>query len=202
MRVNRFTKSVIGCLGCVLVVSLLGACASNRQQEPGTICAKLADNKGWMTAVRAAKKKWDMPVHVGLAFIHRESSFVANARPPRKRLLGVLPMGRSSSAYGYAQATNEAWSDYKKSTGKRFVRRDDFEDAIDFVGWYNDQSNRRLRIKKTDAYRLYLAYYSGHGGYERGTWRKSKAVQSYARKAADQSKRYAREFRRCKGRIR
>ena len=83
-----------------------------------------------------------------------------------------MPWRRSSSAYGYAQATNEAWKDYKKDTGRRFVQRDDFADAIDFIGWYNDRSHKRLKLRKNDAYRLYLAYYNGHTGYSQGRWRK------------------------------
>ena len=41
--------------------------------------------------------------------------------------------------------------------------RDDFNDAIDFIGWYNDQSSRRSKISKSDAYNLYLAYHEGQG---------------------------------------
>ena len=43
--------------------------------------------------------------------------------------------------------------------------RDDFGDTIDFIGWYNNVSNEQLGIDKQDAFRLYLAYHEGHGGY-------------------------------------
>lgn len=100
-------------------------------------------------------------------------------RPSHQRCLGGLP----------------------KATGARFVERDDIGDALDFIGWYNDRSHRKLGIAKTDAYRLYLAYYSGPTGYAKGTWRRDQAVQGYARKVADRTARYAQQLRRCEGRL-
>ena len=55
-------------------------------------------------------------------------------------------------------------------------------DALDFIGWYNDTSHRRLGLSKGDAYSLYLAYYSGHGGYARGTWKKVLGYQGLREK--------------------
>jgi hypothetical protein len=70
-------------------------------------------------------------------------------------------------------------------------------DALDFIGWYNHTSNKRLGISKSDAYNLYLAYYSGHGGYARGTWKRSSTIKGYAKKAARQAAIYKRQLRRC-----
>ena len=160
-------------LGLVIVAALLlGGCAAGQPKDPNNICYILKENKGWYKGAKKARKRWGLPVHVGFAFVHRESTFVADAKPPRKRVLGV-PLGRTSSAYGYAQATDEAWTDYKKATGRRFVKRTNFGDALDFIGWYNDRSNKRLRLRKNDTYTLYLAYYNGHSGYATGTWTKS-----------------------------
>ena len=94
------------------------------------------------------EREWGLPIPVGMAFVHRESSYVADAKPPRGRLLWVIPWRRPSSAYGYAQATDEAWSDYRKATSRWMVDRDDFSDALDFIGWYNDRSARTLRLSK------------------------------------------------------
>jgi len=180
---------------------LLSGCASAPPQDPNNICTILAQNQSWYSASLKAAKRWGMPVHIGLAFIHRESSFVAKAKPPREKVLGIVPWRRSSSAYGYAQATDEAWIDYKKDTGRRFVQRDDFADAVDFIGWYNDRSNKRLRLRKNDAYRLYLAYYNGHTGYSQGRWRKSSTIKGYAKKAAAQAGLYQKQLRKCRGKL-
>ena len=187
-------------IGLALVSLLvMPACVSAPPKDPNNICSILSQNKSWHAAAAKAAKRWGMPMHIGLAFIHRESSFVAKAKPPRKKVLGILPWRRSSSAYGYAQATDEAWKDYKKDTGRRFVQRDDFADAIDFIGWYNDRSSKLLKLRKNDAYRLYLAYYNGHTGYSQGRWRKSSTIKGYAKKAASQASLYRKQLRKCRG---
>ena len=175
----------------------LGSCAANPPKQPENVCKVFDEKRGWYKAARKAKKKWGMPVHVGMAFVHRESHYVADAKPPRKRLLGLVPWKRLSSAYGYAQATDEAWEDYEAETDRWFTDRDDFGDAMDFIGWYNHRSHKRLGISKSDPYHLYLAYYSGHGGYERGVWKRSQTIQGYARKVQNQASRYAQQLQRC-----
>lgn len=180
-----------------LAALVLGGCASGPPSDPNNICRILVEEKSWKKDANKARKRWGLPPHIGFAFIHRESTFRAKAKPARNKLLGVVPLRRPSSAYGYAQATDEAWSDYKKATGRRFVQRDNMGDALDFIGWYNHTSNRRLGLSKGDAYRLYLAYYSGHGGYARGTWKKSTAIKGYAKKAARQAAIYQRQLKRC-----
>ena len=42
----------------------------------------------------------------------------------------------------FAQALDGTWERYKSETGREFADRDDFEDAIDFVGWYTNMSNQ------------------------------------------------------------
>ena len=184
-------------LGLSLVAVLVMGCASGPPSDPNNICRILVEEKRWAKDAKKARKRWGLPPHVGFAFVHRESTFQAKAKPARKKLLGVVPLARPSSAFGYAQATDEAWSDYKKSTGRRFVQRDNMGDALDFIGWYNHTSNKRLGISKSDAYNLYLAYYSGHGGYARGTWKRSSTIKEYAKNAARQAAIYKRQLRRC-----
>ena len=181
-----------------LGILIVGGCTSGPPADPNNICRILADEKGWKKDARKAQKRWGLPPQVGFAFVHRESTFRARAKPERKKLLGIVPTVRPSSAFGYAQATDAAWSDYKKATGRTFVRRDNMGDALDFIGWYNHTSNKRLGLSKSDAYSLSLAYYSGHGGYARGTWKRSAAIKGYAKKAARQAAIYKRQLRRCK----
>ncbi|MEM9624400.1 MAG: hypothetical protein AAF993_22360 [Pseudomonadota bacterium] len=176
---------------------LLSACSSNPPRQPDNVCAIFAEKRGWHKQARKAQKRWGTPVHIAMAFVHRESAYVADAKPPRKKLLGIVPWRRLSSAYGYAQATDDTWREYEAESRRWFTDRDDFADAMDFIGWYNHRSHRRLGIAKTDAYRLYLAYYTGHGGYRRGVWKGSATIQGYARKVSDQANRYHQQLRRC-----
>lgn len=184
-------------LGLILAMVVgLGSCAANPPKRTHDVCAVFDQKSGWLKAARKAEKRWGMPIHIGMAFVHRESSYVANAKPPRRRLMGLVPWTRTSSAYGYAQATDEAWSDYEKESRRWFTGRDDFKDAIDFIGWYNNRTHEQLGIAKTDVYRLYLAYYTGVSGYRQGHW-KSPTIQGYARKVENQAAVYQRQLKRC-----
>ena len=133
-----------------------------------------------------------------MAMTYQESSYKANARPPRRKILWVIPWTRPASAYGYAQATDEAWRDYTRSTGRGFTAdRDDFEDAIDFVGWYNRRSADQLGLRRDDAYSLYLAYHDGVGGFRRGTWRSKDWLKTAARRVATRAQAYQADLARC-----
>ena len=90
---------------------------------------------------------------------------VGNARTPHTFALGIIPMGRQSSAYGYSQALNGTWEEYQNTAGGRGAKRDDIGDATDFMGWYMDQSSNSLGISKDDAEGQYLAYHEGRTGY-------------------------------------
>jgi hypothetical protein len=180
-----------------VLLAVLNACASKPPEQPDNLCAVFSEKSGWYKHARAAEQRWGLPIPVGMAFIHKESSYQSDARPERTKLLWVIPWTRPSSAYGYAQATNEAWKDYRRDTGKRFVGRDDMRDALDFVGWYNDRSHRVLGLDKADAYSLYLAYYVGPSGYRRGVWKGEPKVQGYARRVADRAYRYQNQLARC-----
>ena len=176
----------------------LHACSSTPPARPDNICEVFDEKRGWYKHAHAAQKEWGLPIPVGMAFIHKESSYQSDARPEREKLLWVIPWKRPSSAYGYAQATNEAWSDYKNDTGTGwFKARDDMRDALDFVGWYNHRSAKRLGLKKSDAYSLYLAYYVGPTGYAKGVWRNDSNVKGYARRVAQRADRYQQQLNGC-----
>ncbi len=181
-----------------LLVAVMSGCSSTPPDSPDDICKVFREKPGWYRDARAAERKWGIPVPVAMAFVHRESSYVSDARPPRGRLLWVIPWFRPSSAYGYAQATDEAWQDYRREQGGLFADRADFDDAIDFIGWYNHRSSRRLNIGYDDAFHLYVAYYEGPTGYRRGGWRHKPTVQAYARKVADRASRYRRQLAGCR----
>jgi hypothetical protein len=186
--------------GVMLAASLAG-CVSQPPAQPDDICEIFTEKRGWYRAAQRTEARWGTPVHVQMAFTHRESSYVARARPPRTRLLWILPGPRPSSAYGFAQATDAAWSDYLRDTGRSRASRTNFADAMDFIGWYNDVSHRRLGIRKDDAYQLYLAYHEGHGGYARGSWRNKPNVQRYASLVRDRAAGYRQQLDGCEARL-
>ena len=83
-------------------------------------CAILDQRPQFVRAFRASERKWGVPIHVQMATIHQESKFIRNAKTPRRYFLGIIPRGRVSSAYGYAQALDGTWDDYRKKTGRRW----------------------------------------------------------------------------------
>jgi len=176
------------------VALLLGltACASSSgpPSDIGNACSIVQEREGWYQAARRAAKKWKAPTPVILAIIWRESQFQADARTPRKFALGVVPWGRQSSAYGFAQAIDGTWDWYRKDQNARSADRDDFGDAADFVGWYMDRTRKTLGISMQDARAQYLAYHEGHGGYRTGKWRQ----KAFLVRAAGQVERMTRVY--------
>lgn len=160
-------------------------------------CAMFSKKQDWSQNTRAAYQRWGIPVHLQLAIIYQESKFSADARPPRTRVFGLIPWGQASSSYGYAQATAETWQWYRKKTGHHAAARDEFSDAVDFIGWYCTTSNELLGIPKGDAYRQYLAYHEGHSGFLRGTHRKKRWLLRVAREVERRANRYRSQLAHC-----
>ena len=176
---------------------LLAACTTTPPARPDDICHIFNEKPHWYKAARKAEKRWGAPIPVLMAFTHKESSYVAKAKPPRGKMLWVIPWRRPSSAYGYAQATDAAWKDYQKATHSPFADRDDFADAMDFIGWYNQGSQRRLGLKMNDAFGLYLAYHEGRSGYASGKWKGKKQLLSRARRVERRAANYRNQYQGC-----
>lgn len=198
MYALRLSKIVI--VGVPLALGLT-ACASQPRQI-NDVCAVFDQNDGWLTSwqrdARAAESRHGVPVAILMATVRKESGFRQNARPPRTKLLGVIPWKHQSTAYGYSQALDGTWTQYEAETGNIAARRTSFGDAIDFVGWYHAKSADTLGIARNDAYNLYLAYYSGWGGYRSGTWRNNAGIQRTARETEAVARSYAAQLQRCK----
>ena len=154
---------------------LVAGCATAPPRNQGDVCEVFAQNPDWYDHARKSARRWGTPVHVLMAFVRHESSFRARAKPPRKKFL-FIPLGRPSSAEGYAQAQDPVWGEYQAERGSTFRSRSDMKDALDFIGWYNHKTWRQLKVSRSDARRLYLAYHEGRGGYKRGTWKKKPGV--------------------------
>jgi hypothetical protein len=181
----------------LVAVLLLAGCATAPPSDPDNLCSVFREKKNWYRDAEKARKRWGSPVPVLMAIMHQESRFVAKAKPPRKKIFGFIPGPRPSDSYGYSQALKTTWAAYERSAGRYGADRDDFADAVDFIGWYNHQSNRRNGIPKDDAYRLYLAYHEGHGGYSRRSYRGKDWLQGVARKVAHRASRYGGQLAAC-----
>ncbi|MBF9044528.1 transglycosylase SLT domain-containing protein [Rhodobacterales bacterium HKCCE4037] len=155
------------------LVALVGACGSREFESPRNLenaCALIDERPHYGRAMRRAERRWNVPVHVQMAIIHQESRFDGDIRPPFRYALGVIPMGRQSSAIGYSQALDGTWEEYQVAQGRRRANRTDIDDATDFMGWYMNLTLERNGIPLDDTRRQYLAYHEGHTGYARGSY--------------------------------
>jgi hypothetical protein len=172
-------------------------CATAPPADVENICAIFEEKQRWYKAARKSEQRWGTPIHVQLAIIRQESSFRFDAKPPRKKLLGIIPWKRPSDAYGYAQALDSTWKWYKDDTGRRFADRDDFADAIDFVGWYTNMSAEKVGISKWDPYNQYLAYHEGHAGWQRKTFQRKGWLRDVARTVDYRAREWGAQLSRC-----
>ena len=182
----------------VIIATLLSACAEPQPQNINNACEIFKEKESWRKAAVSSQERWNIPMEVTLAFVHQESSFKGNAKPPRKKLLGFIPwFGRVSSASGYSQALNQSWSEYKKETGRWYARRNSFKDSSDFIGWYNNKSVRGLGLSSNDAYSLYLAYHEGRGGFKRKTYNQKPWLLKVAAKVKQRATAYREQINNC-----
>lgn len=185
----------------VLLVLSLAACASVHPKPGHDVCQIFKKNPEWYWASKGAAKRWGTPVHVQMAIMYHESAFDATARPPRKMLLGFIPWKRPSTAYGYSQALNGTWDHYKNSSGRHWVRRDDFSHATDFIGWYTEQVHNQAGVPKWDAYKLYLAYHEGIGGYQKKSYLSKQWLMKVANRVKTRSLVYHKQLQQCEAKL-
>ncbi len=191
-------QRLLGRLALPLLLAALTGCASTRPPaNPENICAIFREKPDWHDAALKTRDKWGVPVQVPLAMMYQESSFKHDALPPRYYFLGFIPWGRVSSAYGYAQAKDETWADYKREAGGWFSSRDNFADAMDFMGWYMDKSQRSNGVSKWDAYAQYLNYHEGWTGYRRGSHQRKAWLLRVAGQVQARAERFGAQYRQC-----
>ena len=199
MRSPQFVEILVSAIKPVLlsgfVLVMISGCANKPPSSTTNICEIFAEKRGWKKSAQTAERRWGSSVPVMMAIMKQESSFVAKAKPPRTRVLGV-PLWRKSSSYGYSQAKDETWRWYEKSVGRN-ADRDRFSHAIDFIGWYNRQSNKIIGLSVTDTYSLYLAYHEGHGGFRSGSYRSKDWLNKVAAKVRAQADKYANQYKSC-----
>jgi hypothetical protein len=176
---------------------LVTGCASSPPDQVHDACLILEDNRAWWRDLQRTEDRWGVSPGTQLAILKRESSFNARARPARTRLLGFIPGRRPSSAYGYAQALDSTWQRYQDETGRSFADRDKFSDAIDFVGWYTDLSQRAAGISKWDPYNQYLAYHEGPTGWKQGSYRNKGWLVDTAQRVDTRAREWGVQLKRC-----
>ncbi|WP_323038085.1 lytic transglycosylase [Pararhodobacter sp.] len=182
------------------VVMLLASCGGREQTAPRNLddaCALSQERPAYFRAMRRTERNWSVPVPVQMAIIHAESRFDGDARTPHQYALGVIPLGRQSSAFGYGQALDGTWEEYQQITRNHRAERDDIDDATDFIGWYAREAYERNSILPTDARNLYLSYHEGHAGYRRGSYNAKPWLVQLSGRVAERAAMYDAQLRSC-----
>ena len=185
----------------LIVLLLVAACGGGNNSAPRNLndaCSILNQRPKFARAFKATERRWGVPAHVQMAIIYQESKFIANARTPYRYVLGVLPMGRQSSAFGYAQALDATWDGYRRATGRWGADRNDIFDATDFMGWYMNETRERNGISLHDSRNQYLAYHEGHTGYARGSYRSKNWLLRVSGEVASRADTYRGQLANCR----
>ena len=188
-------------LRALIIVLLVASCGGGQSSAPRSLdnaCTILQERPEYYRAFRSAERRWGVPVHVQMATIHQESKFVADARTPFRYVAGVIPMGRQSSAFGYSQALDATWDEYRNQQGRRSAKRDRIDDATDFMGWYMNQTRDRNGVALTDARNQYLAYHEGHTGFSRQSYNSKAWLVAVAGKVDDRALMYQNQIAGCR----
>lgn len=178
----------------------VAACGSSNYAPPRNLdnaCAIVKERPSYLSAMLQTQYRWGVPVAVQMATIYQESKFIGNARTPREFALGIIPVGRQSSAYGYSQALDGTWEDYQREERRYGARRDDIRHATDFMGWYFKKSEEDLGIPLADAKHQYLAYHEGRTGYRRGSHQEKDWLMRVSDEVATRAVLYDTQLRSC-----
>ena len=163
------------------------------------VCNIFSEKYLWYKFAKKTERKWGAPIELQMAIIKKESGFDWLAKPERTKIFKVIPWKRPSSSFGYSQAVIGTWDMYKKSTGNSLASRVLFKDSSDFIGWYVNQTYKRLKISKKNYFRQYLAYHEGWKNYKH--YNKKSNVVGYAKQVSIQAKKYRSQLNRCKRKL-
>jgi len=106
--------------GVLLAVS---SCSSLPISATDNVCTIFSTKKSWYRAAVKLESEWQIPLQVPMAIMFHESKFRRKARPPRRKVLGVIPGKRRSTAYGYTQALDSTWQAYIDESHNYLISR-------------------------------------------------------------------------------
>lgn len=187
-------------LRAAILLLFLASCGGGNFTAPQHMddaCSVIRQRPQYLGSMRVVQAKWGVPISVQMAILYQESKFVGNARTPQQYALGVIPMGRQSSAYGYAQALDSTWDDYRHEEHNMGARRDNIRDATDFMGWYINGTYTDLGISKGDAQNQYLAYHEGRTGYINKSYNSKRWLIDVAQRVGARSGMYHDQLQTC-----
>ena len=183
------------------LLAILGSCSAGYGSAPRSLdnaCSILKERPEYRRAFKRTERNWGVPMPILMAIIYQESKFISDNRPPHQYALGVIPIGRQSSALGYSQALDGTWKEYQQERGGRGASRENIRDATDFMGWYMAQTVEETGVPLNDTRNQYLAYHDGRTGFLRGTYRSKPWLQRIAGEVEARAVTYDTQLKACR----
>ena len=177
-----------------IVLFFISACSSIPSNTSNS-CSIFGERYLWYKHAKKSEEKWGTPIYLQLAIIKMESDFDWLAKPPRQKLFKVIPYKRPSSSFGYSQAVNGTWEQYKKETGNKLAVELDLKIVLILLVGTRINQNTILKISKNDAFKQYVAYHEGWGGFK--NYKNNKKIINLAKKVEKQSNIYKKQLSKC-----
>ena|SRR3990167_3423523 len=188
-------RSLMSFIAALLL--LTGCKSASPPMHPENICKVFRQYPQWYWAAQKSRRQWGIPISIQMAIVYQESHFVSQAEPIRRKLFGVIPWLRPTTASGYAQALQGTWRRYLKAVGEISGGRSEFSDAVDFIGWYVHLIHQQLGISLYNVPALYLAYHEGVQGYRYHYYVHKKWLLQVANAVGYRAKRYHLQLAEC-----
>ena len=174
-----------------LIITISSCSEKTKIDDKMGVCEILAQHSSWKNSLKTAQEKYNLPPAFAMAIIYQESRFDAEAK------------SKYSSAYGYAQAIDGTWKHFQQDV-KSNAKRNNFNDSVQFIGWYMSQLSKSLKLRMTDSKNLYMAYMLGATGFKRykaGTFKNKAKIEEdkkIATKISNYTKIYQSQLKNCK----
>lgn len=196
-------KKIIFYMTLLFVIAIVITSKFNSGENKSTnyvnnACSMLKENPDWYLSLKSSEEKWKTPIHIQLGMIRQESAFKHDAKPKRENKWHEFGSNYQSSAVGYSQALNGTWDHYLKNTQSILKDRQSFKDATDFIGWYNDKTNKKNKIAFNDPKGLYLNYHEGWRGYKKKSYEEKHFLKKASSNVVNWSKKYKEQLKGCK----
>jgi len=179
------------------IIFFFSVSCSSIPKYPTNACKIFEEKYLWYKHAKKSSETYDVPIHIILAFVNKESGFNRFAKPKRSKLFKIVPYKRPSSSFGYSQAVKKTWELYKTETNNPLALRVRFKDSVMFIGWYINKTYKINKISHNDSYRQYLNYYLGWGNYAKKSYKTNKKAIIFAKNVEKQSKIYKSQLKEC-----
>lgn len=161
-----------------VIVLMLSGCFGSSTKPALLICEELDDNEEWVEPAVLAQQKYGTPISLSLVLLE-------------------LPL--SDLDKKHVRPRSADWDEYRIRSERWDASPQVPADAVDFIGWFTQQSVKRNNIAWQDAGEHYLALRLGHGGYHRFEADKYPELAQQTKGVELRAQRWSNELQACKG---